>query len=274
MLQHCPARLRVPGMRLGCTSFLLHDRYVPAVRFAATYCDDIALLLFETGKNDEYLISAAEIREIAAFADGEGLSFNVHLPVDANFATQANARRLTDKALRALERTQPLHPHTVVLHVDFPELAGTGQQPAPTAHDWTARALEELANALPSPERLALENLEGFLPDFLAKWLEGTPYSRCFDIGHIWKDGQRPEALLADWLPRTRLCHLHGLKHRADGVRDHQSLCTMPPETLDALLHPLWRTAFDGVVTLEVFTLEAFVTSHQTLLDSYERLHA
>lgn len=265
------SRLRVPGLRLGGTSFLRHDRYVPAVRFAAEICDDIALLLFETGMQDEYLISAEEIREIAALAAGEGVSFNIHLPVDGDFATLSAARRMTDKVLRAVERTLPLCPHTFVLHVDFPELAGTGRLPEPAARAWTTRALEELTTALPSPDMLALENLETFPFDFLTTWLQETDCSRCFDIGHVWKDGQRPEALLNDWLPRTRLCHLHGLHYGKNGVRDHKSLCHMPSETLDALLFPLWESAFSGVVTLELFSFDDFTTSHRTLLDAYER---
>ena len=43
----------LPNMRLGATSFLLHETYVPAVRFAAERCDDVALLLLETGGSGE-----------------------------------------------------------------------------------------------------------------------------------------------------------------------------------------------------------------------------
>lgn len=39
----------IPNIRLGATSFLLHETYVPAVRFAAERCDDVALLLVEPG---------------------------------------------------------------------------------------------------------------------------------------------------------------------------------------------------------------------------------
>lgn len=41
-------RYAVPGIRLGGTSFLLHESYVPAVRFTAERCEDVALLLLET----------------------------------------------------------------------------------------------------------------------------------------------------------------------------------------------------------------------------------
>ena len=53
----------IPNMRLGATSFLLHETYVPAVRFAAERCDDVALLLVEPGERNEYLATPGEIAE-------------------------------------------------------------------------------------------------------------------------------------------------------------------------------------------------------------------
>ena len=50
----------IPNMRLGATSFLLHETYVPAVRFAAERCDDVALLLVEPGERNEYLATASK----------------------------------------------------------------------------------------------------------------------------------------------------------------------------------------------------------------------
>ena len=50
----------IPNMRLGATSFLLHETYVPAVRFAAERCDDVALLLVEPGERNEYLATPAK----------------------------------------------------------------------------------------------------------------------------------------------------------------------------------------------------------------------
>ena len=40
----------LPHIRLGGTSFLLHEEYVPALRFAAARCEDIALLLLQAGR--------------------------------------------------------------------------------------------------------------------------------------------------------------------------------------------------------------------------------
>ena len=70
----------IPNMRLGATSFLLHETYVPAVRFAAERCDDVALLLVEPGERNEYLATPGEIAEIGRIIAGERATLHVHLP--------------------------------------------------------------------------------------------------------------------------------------------------------------------------------------------------
>ncbi len=458
----------IPHLKLGGTSFLLHAGYVPAMRFAAERCEDVALLLLETGAHGDFLPTPEEIREIGRIADGEGTGLHVHLPTDADFDTPEGMRAMVDKVRLAVDRAAPLRPHTFVLHVDFPSLhgmlpqggpeavrephAGSGAQtatdrpeegdpddypapafrnpattdgngtnapdvpnapygangsaipgdpfipdvpngpcrsngsnrsggsvgparpggsdgsdgsvcsvgsarsvgsgcsggsdlrkgPAGAAPDapnlpgvpngpnapsvpgipgtlgdpsvpgafrlsderrlLTAEALRAIASRLPSPAQLAVENLETFPPEFWDGWLDGTPYSRCLDIGHIWKDGGDPAPVLAAWLPRVRVIHLHGLEPRGSGVsapsapaaanaarglppsrlpdllrrfgprpRDHKSLRLMPPDRLDAVTHPLWKAGFSGVLTLEVFTFDDFTASHAALLRSWER---
>ena len=292
----------LPNLRLGATSFLLHAAYVPAVRFAAERCDDVALLLLETGGRGEYLATPGEIAEIGRIIAGEGTTLHVHLPTDADFDTREGARAMIEKVRRAAELTGPLDPHSFVLHVDFPFLHGTGREPSAEQQEWTAEALREIAAHLPAPERLAVENLEAYAPTFWDRWLAGTPYSRCLDVGHIWKDGGEPAPVLAAWLPRVRVIHLHGLEPRGNGAsaadaakphgrqkaletpvggnlprlsgprpRDHKSLRFMPPELVDEVAHPLWKAGFSGVLNLEVFSVEDFTASHAVLMQSWER---
>lgn len=308
-------------MRLSATSFLLHAAYVPAVRFAAERCDDVALLLVETGERGEYLATPDEIREIGRILDGEGASLHVHLPTDADFDTREGARAMLGKIRRVADLTGPLAPHSFVLHVDFPSLHGTGREPSAERQGWTAEALREIAACLPAPERLAVENLETFPPAFWDRWLTGAPYSRCLDIGHIWKDNGDPAAVLEAWLPRVRVIHMHGLEPRVEetphnaatgcesGIiherasdadknlsayagaaglpngevlprlfgprpRDHKSLRLMPPALVDAVMHPLWKAGFGGVLNLEVFCVEDFAASHAVLMQSWGRYAA
>ena len=48
----------------------------------------------------------------------------------------------------------------------------------------------------------------------------------------------------------------------------------MPPEFVDDVMHPLWKTGFSGVLNLEVFSVEDFTASHAVLIHSWERYAA
>ena len=268
-------RYSLPQLRLGATSFLLHADYVPAVRFAAERCDDVALLLLETGENGAYLPTPEDIREIGRICNGEGASLHVHLPTDADFATEHSARILAAKARLAIERAAPLGAHSFVLHMDFPMArmpqAGFAQGFSEAQYVWARAALDAIIAALPAPELLAIENLENFSPNFWDTWVAAYGCSRCLDIGHIWKDGGDPAFVLQAWLPRIRVIHLHGLESVGQWVCDHKSLRCMPPARIDAIMHPLWRRGYEGVLTLEVFSEAEFAASHAILLQSWER---
>ena len=49
------------------------------------------------------------------------------------------------------------------------------------------------------------------------------------------------------------------------------TLAKLPAPVLDALLHPMWDISFPPLITLEVFSLDDFLNSHQTMLESYQR---
>ena len=263
-----PHKCRVPGLNIGCTSFIIPDYYVPAIRECVHYADDVALLLLEAGECGKELITPAEIRELAGIAADAGVTWNVHLPTDGGFATEESSRRYTENIIRAIDLTRELEPHTWVMHVVTDHIPGPDMRPHLTECETERilRSLEQITPHLPAPECLALENLERHPTDYLDKLVAATPHSRCFDIGHVWKEGLRPEKLLPLWLPDIRMCHLHGLEKR-----DHKSLHHMPAATLDAILHPMWDLHFSPLITLEVFSLDDFLNSHQAMLESHER---
>ncbi len=257
----------LPSLRLGGTSFLLHEHYVPAVRFTAQHCDDVALLLLETGAQGDFLPSHLEILEIKHILNGEGASAHAHLPVDAHCGTPATARLLTEHVCRAFECVASLPLHSFVLHIDFPDQKHIGER----EREYVIRALEEMLCSVPA-HCLCIENLEGYRTDFWDYWVEELHLSRCLDGGHIWKDGGKPELLLDTWRPALRILHVHGLKELPSGkVRDHVSLSHMAQHDIDAFFFPLWREGFSWVVTLEVFSFADFQESHRCLLASYER---
>jgi sugar phosphate isomerase/epimerase len=150
----------------------------------------------------------------------------------------------------------PLNPWAYVLHLDSSEYKGLpeGQAltPSPELRRWQDQAVAALARVsewAAAPERLAVENLEGFPLDFLTPVLARSPVSRTVDVGHLWRDGHDPLPYLAAALERTRVIHWHGI-----GTRDHQSLANMTPAQVDGVLDCLVHTPFKGVVTLEIFS--------------------
>lgn len=247
---------------------MVKENYVPAVRACARYASDLSLLLLEAGEGGSRLIPRTDIRELKAIADGEGLTWNVHLPTDGDFGSPERARELTENVLRAIDLTLPLSPHTWVLHVVTDKTPATTMRPplSPGDRALILRSLRAIGAALPSPRHLALENLERHPLDYLDTIILQTEFSRCFDIGHVWKEGELPEKLLPLWRERIRMCHIHGLHGR-----DHQSLHYMPPERLDALLHLLWSSQFDRLLTIEVFSLEDYQNSCRAMRASYAR---
>jgi len=298
----------LPQLKLGSTSFLIPASFAAGFRFAAERCEDVSLLLLTMGNSGEYLIKPDEVREIARIIDGEGVTVNIHLPTDAGFDTPEDARMMVRHVAMVMDRTALLQPHTFVLHINFPRLENVllGANPkricvTSEQKRFVHAALRDISSLLPAPETLAIENLENFPPGLWDEWLENTPYSRCMDVGHIWKDGWNPGAMLKTWLPRTRIIHLHGLESRhgqalpkgiAERIlprtrmrermaelfsrlpRDHRSLRFMPPEWVDTVLHTLWREHFSGVLNLEMFCMDDFEISYSLIMKSWERYQA
>jgi sugar phosphate isomerase/epimerase len=90
--------------------------------------------------------------------------------------------------------------------------------------------------------------------------LDRIPVSRCVDVGHLWLDGHDPIPYLRAALPRTRVVHLHGI-----AGRDHRSLAFMPGEHVRAVLDELRRANYSGVLTLEIFSEEDFISSMEVI---------
>jgi sugar phosphate isomerase/epimerase len=259
---------KIPALNVGCTSFIIPDTYVPAIRECVKYADEVALLLLEAGRNGCDLITPAEIQELAIIGRDSGITWNVHLPTDGGFATPESSHQLTENIIRAIDLTRELQPHSWVMHVVNNPNPSKEMMPYMTEREYerVLSSLEQISQHLPTPEHLALENLERHPTDYLDQVLAHTRHSRCFDIGHVWKEGLCPEPLFHEWQDRIRMCHLHGLNGR-----DHQSLYHMPHEHLDAMLHALWDASFMKPITLEVFSLDDYLTSCRAIQESYQR---
>jgi len=101
-----------------------------------------------------------------------------------------------------------------------------------------------------------VENLENYPPEHFLPLLDETPVSLCLDVGHLWLNGRDPVWLIQQHLARVQVLHLHGI-----GERDHQSLCHQGIGAVAPILELLSAQAYEGVVTLEVFSREDFFSS-------------
>jgi sugar phosphate isomerase/epimerase len=80
------------------------------------------------------------------------------------------------------------------------------------------------------------------------------------DIGHLWLDGHDPLPYLQAALSRVRVIHIHGLAER-----DHRSLAFMPEEKVRAVWDELIRAQYAGVLTLEIFSEDDFISSMEVI---------
>lgn len=265
-----PLLARSPApFRLGTTSYIVPDEILPNARFLADKVQDIELILFEVDDGQNNIPGPDVIRELNAIANSDGLTYTVHLPLDLRLGADGDESHVSlMKAKKVIECTRPLDPWAYVLHLDGKEL-----RTERTASQYTrwqeqcVRALEIVSGWTGSLERLAVENLEGYPPDFVQPVLERIGISRCFDVGHLWLDGHDPVPLLREYLPRTRVIHLHGLAER-----DHKSVAHMKPEQLDPVIEILLREKYAGVLTLEIFNEPDFTSSKSALVESLKRL--
>lgn len=261
-------RLRNLPFRLGTTSYIWPDDILPNVRQLALLVDDVELVLFETDEYGSNLPDPATIAELGRIAADHDLTYTVHLPLDLRLADPgAGLHPSLDKARRVIERTLPLNPFAYVLHLDGKAIMGAPD--AETLAGWQAQAaasLEQVAAWAGGARRLCVENLENYDPASLRDVLDRVPASRCIDVGHLWLLGQDPLAHLREWQERARVIHLHGVVSR-----DHQSLAAAPPGKLDPVVAH-FLAHLRGVVTLEVFGLEDFESSHAAFAAAVERL--
>lgn len=246
------------SFRLGTTSYIIPDDILPNARYLAGKAKDIELILFEVDDGPNNLPSPEVIGELSQIAKQYDMTYTVHLPLDLKLGEGGSERdQSLVKAKRVMDCTRQLDPWAYVLHLDgkFVRTSTDGDVLA-RWQDQSVRALEIAAEWAGGMGKLAVENLESYPLDFIDPVLERVAASRCVDIGHLWLDGLDPLPYLQAALPRTRVIHMHGLAER-----DHRSLAFMPEEKVRAVWNELVRADYKGVLTLEVFSEEDFLSS-------------
>jgi sugar phosphate isomerase/epimerase len=250
-MKNCP-------FRLGTTSYIIPDDIFPNARYLAGKVWDIELILFEVDDGPNNLPSPEVIYELSKIAQENDLTYTVHLPLDLKLGEDGSERdQSLVKAKRVIDCTCGLDPWAYVLHLDGKTIrTSTDVELIRRWQDQSVRALEIVSEWAGSVEKLAVENLETYPLDFIQPVLDRIPVSRCVDVGHLWLDGHDPIPYLQAALPRTRVIHIHGIAER-----DHRSLAFMPQEKIRAVWDALVHANYEGVLTLEIFSEEDFISS-------------
>ena len=248
--------------RLGTTSYIIPDDILPNARYLAGKVRDIELILFEVDDGPNNLPPAEVIRELSRIAQDSDMTYTVHLPLDLKLGEDGSERdQSLVKAKRVIDCTRDLHPWAYVLHLDGKAVrTSIDSGLIKRWQDQSVRALEIASEWAGSAEKLAVENLETYPLDFIQPVLDRIPVSRCVDIGHLWLDGHDPIPYLQAALPRARVVHMHGIAER-----DHRSLRFMPQEKVRAVWDELVHWKYEGVLTLEIFSEEDFLSSLEVI---------
>lgn len=244
--------------RLGTTSYIIPDDILPNARYLAGKVRDIELILFEVDDGPNNLPTLEVIDDLSHIAQQHDLTYTVHLPLDLKLGDDGSERdQSLVKAQRVIACTRGLNPWAYVLHLDGRSVrTSTDQRVLKRWQDHSVRALEIVSEWAGSPQQLAVENLETYPLDFIQPVLDRISVSRCVDVGHLWLDGHDPIPYLQAALPRTRVIHMHGIAER-----DHRSLTFMPFEKVCEAWKELLRLNYEGVLTLEIFSEEDFISS-------------
>jgi sugar phosphate isomerase/epimerase len=271
--------------RIGTTSYIIEADLLPNALFLAEHVQDMQLVLFEVPNGPTNLPSAETVAALAALGIKHDLTYTVHLLHDLCLqGSDTGCAEALVKAKQVIDLTQPLNPWAWVCHLDGRRVRqAAGTQLLAEWQAETTRALRQVCDWAGDGGRIAVENLEGYPPEFVTPVVACTSAGRCVDVGHLWLDGVDPLPHLAAALSRTRVVHLHGVQqvetaklsaepNSVPQRRDHVSLAHAKPQALDAVLRLLWDVHFDGVLCLEVFGEDDFWSSLQAIEAAWRRL--
>jgi adenosylcobalamin phosphodiesterase len=240
--------------KIGTTSFIYPDFYVPNVRMLGPYVDEIELLLFESGPTAS-LLSKTVIADLRHLSRDFNLTYNIHLPTDIAISdpNPDRRRRAVAKLLNIIERVERLSPSTCTLHVPF-AVDALGDESVGKWQDIVYRNLAELVKYGVPAARIAVESLDYPLA-IMENIIKDLNLFICMDIGHLIMQGDDIQAFFNMFAGLVAIIHLHGVQ---DG-KDHLPLDRLPKSRHQPILEILKK--FNGTVSLEVFNFEYLQTS-------------
>ena len=247
--------------KLGTTSFIYQDSYVPNVKMLGPYMDEIELLLFESKPGS--LPEKNEIDELSILSKEFDLTYNIHLPTDISFGnTDPSVRQhAVETILRVLDLASPLSPSTCTLHLSYDE-ASREIDKVKRWQELTCETIKQLIKYGVKAEDISIETL-----DYPFKWVEDIvrdfKFTICMDIGHLIVYGVDINKFYNSYCDNISIIHLHGVENG----RDHLSLDRLPEERAGEIVDILNK--FTKVVSIEIFSYDALTTSLKHLEKSW-----
>jgi sugar phosphate isomerase/epimerase len=240
--------------KIGTTSFIYPDYFIPNVRMLGPYLDEIELLLFESDSVAS-LLSKSVISDLIQLSENFNLTYNIHLPTDISISDPdpKKQQRAVDILIRVIDQTADLLPSTCTLHVPYTNLSFEDNK----VRRWQNLVCNHLGKILAKgipPEKLALETLD-YPIDILSKIIEKLNLALCLDIGHLIVHGYDIQSIFNNYAELISIIHLHGVDH----CRDHLALDQLPERLLRTVIWILKN--FKGTVSLEVFCFQHLDTS-------------
>jgi sugar phosphate isomerase/epimerase len=249
--------------RIGTTSFIYPDHYIPNVKMLGPYLDEIELLLFES-KGPDALPSGRVIDELAGLADDFGLKYNVHLPTDVSISdpNPAKQRHAVETTIRVMELVNPLAPSVLTLHVPYHE----DSLEAHHVKIWQDRVygnLEKIRSSNRHKHTISIETLD-YPFEIMEDIVFDLDLTICLDLGHLMIYDFDIVEIFSKYSLKTTAIHLHGVENRDD----HKALDRLADKFVEPVVWILKR--FTGVVTLEIFSFENLTTSLNFLEKRWE----
>ena len=240
--------------KIGTTSFIYPDGYIPNVETLGPYLEEIELLLFESTP-ENHLPTKAEISKLDQLAEKHQLAYNIHLPIDLYLGDENMTRRnqAVESIIRISELVSPLSPSTCPLHLIYPWRTYNSTQ----LKIWQQNihhSLSRLIAAGMNAEDITIENLN-YPFEWLATIFSDFNFRVCLDFGHIFRYAQNADIILDNYGERITVIHLNGF----EGERDHISLTSLSPGQLSQIMRVL--KAFTGTVSVEVFSFDDLKSS-------------
>lgn len=255
----------VPGLyknkfpfKLGTTSFIYPDDYIPNAQMLGPCVDELELLIFESSWPDS-IPSYETIEKLKLIKEEFDLEYNIHLPTDVSLtASDLNIRTHSMEILsHVIEITSLLCPSTYTLHLPFNRKLNNDRD-----------IKKKLNNAYSGIEKLLLTGVESTVIsvetlEYPFEWVQplinDLNLSICMDIGHLFLYNFDTESFYEKYSDKISIIHLHGVKDK----RDHISLDKFSKTRIRAVKNILAH--FKGIVSLEVFSYKNLVSSLEVL---------